>query len=335
MIEKTIEVERMEHVISVFGSFDQNLRIIETELGVKVLDRDDRIHICGEAEDVMLAEKAISSLFDDEYRAKKAAILKNSELCVQELQKDSEVRHAAATRHFERLLFIQQSAIILMALIMLCMVLVLRLLLIDPLQKGVLNIRSKMPIQSGGSREFRILANAYNSMFEETRKRTGKLTYDATHDRLTGLYNRNGYEFLCKHVDWESSTLLLVDVDAFKEVNDTYGHPVGDKVLQSVADILRSNFRFSDLICRLGGDEFVVIMRRTDLTHKDLIADKINHINELLKSPKEGLPPTSISVGAAFGKEDLSASALFEQADKALYIVKNNGKSNCAFYDLT
>ena len=62
MIEKTIEVERMEHVISVFGSFDQNLRIIETELGVKVLDRDDRIHICGEAEDVMLAEKTITTL---------------------------------------------------------------------------------------------------------------------------------------------------------------------------------------------------------------------------------------------------------------------------------
>ena len=62
MIEKIIEVERMEHVISVFGSFDQNLRIIESELGVKVLDRDDMIHICGEAEDVMLAEKAINGL---------------------------------------------------------------------------------------------------------------------------------------------------------------------------------------------------------------------------------------------------------------------------------
>ena len=62
MIDKTIEVERMEHVISVFGSFDQNLRIIETELGVKVLDRDDMIHICGEVENVMLAEKAINGL---------------------------------------------------------------------------------------------------------------------------------------------------------------------------------------------------------------------------------------------------------------------------------
>ena len=62
MIERTIEVERMEHVISVFGSFDRNLRIIETELGVKVLDRDDMIHICGEAEEVMLAEKAINGL---------------------------------------------------------------------------------------------------------------------------------------------------------------------------------------------------------------------------------------------------------------------------------
>ena len=62
MIDKTIEVERMEHVIQVFGSFDQNLRIIESELGVTVLDRDDQLHICGEAEDVMLAEKAINGL---------------------------------------------------------------------------------------------------------------------------------------------------------------------------------------------------------------------------------------------------------------------------------
>ena len=62
MIDKTIEVEMMEHVISVFGSFDQNLRIIENELSVKVLDRDNMIHICGEEESVMLAEKAINGL---------------------------------------------------------------------------------------------------------------------------------------------------------------------------------------------------------------------------------------------------------------------------------
>ncbi|MBQ7692897.1 MAG: phosphate starvation-inducible protein PhoH, partial [Oscillospiraceae bacterium] len=62
MIDKSIEVERMEHVISVFGSFDQNLRIIESELSVKVLDRENMIHICGEAENVMLAEKAINGL---------------------------------------------------------------------------------------------------------------------------------------------------------------------------------------------------------------------------------------------------------------------------------
>ena len=62
MVEKTIEVERMEDVINVFGSFDRNLRLIETELGVKVLDRDDLIHICGEAENAALAEKAINGL---------------------------------------------------------------------------------------------------------------------------------------------------------------------------------------------------------------------------------------------------------------------------------
>ena len=62
MIEKTIEVERLEHIISVFGSFDRNLRIIESELGVKILDRDDKIHVCGEEEDVANAEKAINGL---------------------------------------------------------------------------------------------------------------------------------------------------------------------------------------------------------------------------------------------------------------------------------
>ena len=62
MIERTIEVERMEHEISVFGSFDRNLSIIESELGVKVLDRENKIHICGEEESVMLAEKAINGL---------------------------------------------------------------------------------------------------------------------------------------------------------------------------------------------------------------------------------------------------------------------------------
>ena len=62
MIEKTMQVDRMEHVIQVFGSFDQNLRILEGELGVKVQDRDDQLHISGEAEDVMLAEKAIGGL---------------------------------------------------------------------------------------------------------------------------------------------------------------------------------------------------------------------------------------------------------------------------------
>ena len=62
MIDKIIEVERIEDVINVFGSFDQNLRILESEPGVKVLDREDVLHICGEGEDVLLAEKAISGL---------------------------------------------------------------------------------------------------------------------------------------------------------------------------------------------------------------------------------------------------------------------------------
>lgn len=278
-----------------------------------------------------MREKAITSLFDEEYHQKKELIISNSRLCAEELQKETARLHEEASSRFEYALFWQRNIFFGMLLLMLFAVLFTRIMVIKPLQRGVLRIRSKLPILNEGSREFRILANAYNVMFDENRQRTGQLTYDASHDSLTTLYNRNGYEFLCRHVDFKTSAMLLIDIDDFKDINDTYGHAVGDTVLRFVADTLKANFRFSDLICRLGGDEFTVIMRKTGPVYKEMIVKKIEAINKTLQNPETGLPPTSISVGVVFGRDGHSAQSMYELADQALYRVKNNGKKSYEF----
>ena len=275
--------------------------------------------------------KAISALFDDEYHEKKALIVDNAKLCTEELQNETNILHREAEQHFEQTLSLQQQMVLLILLLMLCTVVFARIMIISPLQRGILRIRSKLPLLNEGSREFRILANAYNIMFDENRQRTGQLTYEATHDSLTTLYNRNGYNFLCKHVDFTTSTLLLIDIDDFKGVNDTYGHATGDDILRYVADVLKANFRFSDLICRLGGDEFLVIMRKTGPVYREMIMKKVETINEALQNPEGDLPVTSVSAGVAFGGDGQSAQSLYELADQALYRVKNNGKKSYEF----
>ena len=80
--------------------------------------------------------------------------------------------------------------------------------------------------------------------------------------------------------------------DGFKSFNDTYGHETGDKVLTKVAYTLRGRFRSDDFICRIGGDEFAVIMTNASSSLRNMVEDKIQMANEILQSPKDGLPPS-------------------------------------------
>lgn len=160
-----------------------------------------------------------------------------------------------------------------------------------------------------------------------------KLGHEATHDKLTGLYNRRGYEFLLQNVDMETSTLLIIDLDEFKSINDTHGHDVGDEVLKKAAKTIFNSFRSQDYICRIGGDEFAVIMIRSDSSMKDLIARKINMINEKLSvSDENDNPPVSCSVGVTFGRIGLNVSDMFKRADTALYETKKNGRCGVTFF---
>lgn len=127
--------------------------------------------------------------------------------------------------------------------------------------------------------------------------------------------------------------MLLFDVDNFKEINDTYGHEAGDKVLIKLVNALKKHFRSDDYICRIGGDEFVVFMVHTAEVQRQQIVTRIGEVNKELGNTYDGLPPVSISVGIAHGSETADIEELFEKTDAAMYRAKESGKHTYAFYE--
>ncbi len=159
-----------------------------------------------------------------------------------------------------------------------------------------------------------------------------RLDYKASHDELTGVLNRAGYELLLSGIDSENTFMIMLDVDNFKTINDTCGHETGDRVLVRLARVLKKHFRSEDYVCRIGGDEFVVFMVHTEKTQYDLVAAKIEGISRELFESKDGLPSVTISVGIAHGSEFPDAAAWFEEADEAMYRAKQRGKHSSAFF---
>ena len=133
--------------------------------------------------------------------------------------------------------------------------------------------------------------------------------------------------------DTEHLALILIDVDNFKSVNDTYGHAVGDRVLKRVAELLKASFRSVDILCRIGGDEFAVVMTRVNSSMSQLVIGKMSRINTALQHPKDDLPPVSLSVGVAFSDRENPQGDIFHDADSALYKVKEAGRKGCAIYN--
>lgn len=160
-----------------------------------------------------------------------------------------------------------------------------------------------------------------------------RLSFQASHDELTGLYNRFGYDFLISEAELSSICLLMVDVDDFKSINDTHGHEIGDRVLIKIAEALKRNFRSYDCICRVGGDEFVVVMTHAHTGLRALVKSKVEKVNRELADTADGLPPISVSVGITFGSEAADTIELLKLADLAMYDLKRNGKQGYSFSD--
>lgn len=168
------------------------------------------------------------------------------------------------------------------------------------------------------------------SDIDQRKREIIKAQKEATSDPLTGLLNRR--ECVARIESYiggsrNPAAFMLIDVDNFKQVNDTYGHLYGDSVLNEFAGSLRAVFRREDIIARIGGDEFVVFM--TNVETGSIIEDKVSRIESIFKdfTAKEGTEKVGCSIGISFYPGHGSDfRSLFAKADAAMYHVKQKGK---------
>ncbi len=276
--------------------------------------------------------RATELVLNDDYYEQKNRIRQDMRESLEEVDKlmknakDTELARLRRELNFVRIVIVIQVISIFI------LVRLTSILGIDPVLKAVDRIKEDNPIPEMGANEFRYLAQAYNKMYSKYRTSLERLNYQASHDELTGAYNRAGYDLLLSSIDHESTIMMLIDVDNFKTINDTYGHETGDKVLIKVVQVLNSIFRDDDCICRIGGDEFVVFMVHSSRIQRPLIETKIRQINVELENTDDGLPPISISVGIVNGKDVNGAETMFEKTDAAMYESKKQGKHTYTFY---
>ena len=160
---------------------------------------------------------------------------------------------------------------------------------------------------------------------------------EATTDALTGLNNRRGFDDQLKKLlndrrrTGNGFSLIMADLDHFKDINDNYGHLVGDKVLQAFGKLLLSKTRETDFVARFGGEEFVLLLPNTSLDNAFLVAENIRQAIEKLrvKQAKTGIVIGSItaSFGVAVHRFDETASEILDRCDQAMYRAKNAGRN--------
>jgi diguanylate cyclase (GGDEF)-like protein len=168
-----------------------------------------------------------------------------------------------------------------------------------------------------------ILANQRNLALAETR---------AASDTLTGLPNRRSADEALKRMLAHGGrtlaplALVLLDLDRFKHVNDTYGHDRGDRVLAMVGSVLRSVLRASDFAARFGGEEFIVLLPDTDRSGALILAEKLR--TAIASAEVAGVGSVSASLGVAVMPDDAGdPEQLLRKADRALYVAKSAGRN--------
>lgn len=304
------------------GAWPEPIQSVELSAEDKRLTADEKM---------LKAQKLVS---DDQYQKAKKKISTDVAQCTNSLLRLTRNSQKESTTEFSNLCRNLEIGTAVLVILMISISLMIRILVVKPLLLYDESIKKGEIFPVVGAEELQKLAVTYNQVYLENQETQQLIRHQAEHDPLTDLLNRGAYEKLLKV--YKNGTvpyaLILVDVDVFKSVNDTYGHAVGDAVLKRVAELLTKAFRSIDHICRIGGDEFSVIMVEMTSDLKYTIEDKIAAVNEQLSCETGGMPPVSLSVGVAFSDRENPGEDIFKDADQALYYVKENGKHGCHFY---
>jgi len=174
-------------------------------------------------------------------------------------------------------------------------------------------------------------------ILEDMKKSQDALKLLAITDPLTNLYNRRYFDTSSQYLlkiakrEKEDLSIIMIDIDSFKKVNDTHGHSVGDDVLIKLSSKLKEISRESDVVCRYGGEEFIILLPKTDLKGALIFAEKIREESALIRISnnieKDFNFTLSLGVSQVDYKNKESIKTAIDKADKALYTAKNNGKN--------
>ncbi len=195
----------------------------------------------------------------------------------------------------------------------------------------------KQIMQSNDELQTRL--DAAERQLEKQTKQIESYLTEARTDGLTGLANRRALDhkldelFAAYRGGGKSFVLVLIDIDHFKSINDNYGHPVGDVVLQTLARTLSSQLEHAIIVARYGGEEFAVIMEGP----LRVAASKMNEVRKFVADQRHevasGLLQVTISVGLTEPREDIVIGPIVRRADEALYSAKNIGRNRVYYHD--
>jgi diguanylate cyclase (GGDEF)-like protein len=206
---------------------------------------------------------------------------------------------------------------------------------LDDRTAGLLLLQRDEPLFSDAEQEVLEIFSAQVSLLLTHFAAREQILALADTDDLTGIWNKRYFRRQLPHEIERSRvyglplSLLMFDIDDFKEINDTFGHTAGDVVLSELCGAVRETLRPPDLFARFGGDEFAIILPHTDLAGAMAVADRIMRkvTNLTIPTDEEGAIQPAISMGVADFRPGETAAELTRRADERLYLSKRNGKN--------
>ena len=278
-------------------------------------------------------KEALNAVLGPEYMASKGFINTHVDASVKIIDELMQSNVEKAASDLRNLVTFQTVVIVINVIFMAGIIVFMYVYVIVPMNSTIKSLLNNEDVHINSSREFNYMADTYNKVRSQNEHVKEKLIYEAEHDKLTGLYNRTGYDTLYRRMKLNRTIYILLDVDKFKEVNDTYGHEMGDKVLVRTANVLNKYFNDDDAyVFRIGGDEFAILVENAGLEMNDEVINRCKKMDKELSQNKGNIPGTSLSIGVAHGDENDTTDTLFRKADVALYKVKQAGKADVTLY---
>lgn len=326
------QLSMMEYHIMLLAAQGYGIPEEKLRSEVALFNMSDEERALSQSEKLTLAR---SLAFGEDYNIRKARIDEKIMQFTSAASGATSDEVANANQELQHVMALRRALAAIMAVMLVIFALLTYSQVTSVLQDFSAHIRQDRSFPVKGLRELRVLAKSYNEMLAKRTLREQDLIEKAEKDNLTGLFTREPFENYIEdaiaHGTADPSAFAILDVDHFKEVNDTFGHIKGDEVLRFIAGGLREALRETAIVARLGGDEFAIFFVDFGKNNSHKLPQFVSVFNKGLKEAYPKMPKLSISMGVTFYERGDNYQTLYKKADDALYRMKEAGKGGCRF----